>query len=214
MTYPQISILLPTYNRQDILDTTIALLRRHITYDGSLRFLVGDDGSIPYHNTANDVEVLRGPQRGLGANLNMLIRYAGDDLLFQMDDDHHLHAPLYLTPHADRLLTVDEDGWIRLMQVGSHHYTATLEGRYWRVLWNSPELYIPSNRPHLKHPRFHRHFGLYPEGLRLGATEEGFCHHCKTIATRMGGPAVLVPLDSTSEYGWDHVGDSWQGHGL
>lgn len=211
---PRISVLLPTYERHDVLAQTITLLDRHLVYSGDIRYIVGDDSAIMFTTEAPDVTVLRGPQRGLGANLNTLIRYAGDDLMLQMDDDHHLHAALDLTPHAQALLADERNGWIRLMQVGGHHYRAMLDQQYWRIDWASPELYIPSNRPHLKHPRFHRRYGLYPEGVRLGGTEEGFCHQAKRIALTHGGPDVLVPLDAVSERGWRHVGQSWQAHGL
>jgi glycosyltransferase involved in cell wall biosynthesis len=154
-----------------------------------------------------DITVIPGPNRGLGANLNRLIASTPDDYLFQLDDDHLLLGRLELNRHVIKLRDDQTAGWIRLMGIGYHDYIARLEENYWRIYWQSPEKYIPSNRPHLKHRRFHDHFGLYPEDVSLAETEDGFCDQCKA---RKGGPAVLVPLDVLTESGWDHVGESWQ----
>ena len=78
--------------------------------------------------------------------------------------------------------------------------------------------------PHLKHRRFHDYFGLYPEGMKLGETEEAFCHQCKRKVALWNKrkdkkeddaapPYVAVPLNSDSETAWMHVGDSWQAKG-
>ena len=155
---------------------------------------------------------------GLGANLNMLLHKAIEDgmkLFFQMDDDHVLKVPLDLNQHVEKLLTDEDVGWIRLMNIGGHKYEATLVGIYWQIHWDSPELYIPSNRPHLKHIRFLSTFGFYPVGKTLGETEEGYCHQCKDIAKKFKYkvPYVLVPLGVRTEDSWDHVGDSWQRKG-
>jgi hypothetical protein len=187
-----------------------------------------DTAQVVAHNFPSlSVTPVEGPRRGLGANLNGLIKQAAADgysLLFQLDDDHILMKPLDLKPHVEYLLAEasqesvrDWVAWIRLMGIGAHRYTATLDQRYWLVHWDSPELYIPSNRPHLKHILFHTYFGLYPEDKRLAETEEGFCHTCHDKAVTYYGtakPRVAVPLNSESETAWEHIGVSWQGEGL
>jgi hypothetical protein len=101
------------------------------------------------------------------------------------------------------------------MHIGGHHYCACLENHFWRILWESYELYITSNRPHLKRRRFHEFFGYYPENLSLGMTEETFCHHCHEVARDRPNPLnVYIPLDLPTESGWQHVGQSWQEKGL
>lgn len=227
MKYPLICVLLPTYNRAMVLQRTIDLLRAHLRYAGQIEYFVGDDGNDgvslnDLFRGDRDVTVIDGPRRGLGANINRLYANAtarGDVLLLQMDDDHHLHYDLDLTPHAAAIQMSETLSWIRLMQVSSHRYFAALNGAYWYVSWYSPELYIPSNRPHLKHPRFHTFYGMYPENLKLGETEEGFCHQCRDRAVEYlkdgaAVPVVGIPLDAGSERGWLHVGESWQGRGL
>jgi hypothetical protein len=151
---------------------------------------------------------------GYGANVNTLIKLmkrAHVDIMMQMDDDHILSLPLDLDEHISTLRTMPGAGWIRLMGIGAHKYVADLREHYWFVHWDSPELYIPSNRPHIKRIDFHDHFGMYPEGLKLGHTEEAFCHQCVDLSRKPGEhPYVLVPLNSDSETAWHHVGRSWQ----
>jgi len=209
MKWPEISVIIPTYNRPWVLRQTIDGLKKHLVYKGKVRYIVGIDGDIGHGKMFSgdgDIELAPGPNRGLGANLNQLISHAGKYML-QMDDDHLLTQRLDLTPHVRKLKRDKTVGWIRLMGVGYHDYIAALEENYWRVWWQSPELYIPSNRPHLKHRRFHDRFGLYPEDVTLGETEEGFCRQCKD---KKSGPSVLIPLDVLTESAWRHIGESWQ----
>lgn len=227
--WPGVSVLIPTYNRLQVVADTVAMLAQMIDYPGTLTFWLGVDNDkessrqvavfVLKHCGVN-VNAIEGPRRRnpaikgfLGANLNLLLRASrNDNLLMQMDDDHHLLRRLDLKPHVERLMTDETAGWIRLMGVGFHRYCGCLDGRYWRVNWDSPELYIPSNRPHIKHRRFHEFYGVYPEGLKLGETEERFCHQCKdkALMSLAYAPQVLVPLDTLTESGWDHVGQSFQ----
>lgn len=141
-----------------------------------------------------------------------------------MDDDHWLVKELDITPHVKKLMEDETAGAIRLMGIGGHRYTATLDGLYWRIDWNSAEVYIASNRPHLKSiSRFHGAYGLYPEGKKLGLTEEMFCHICidvakTTLERRWPTVDVLIPLDVATESGWQHNEHhgavSWQARGF
>lgn len=223
-----VSILIPTYNRKQIVIETVVRLLCHIKFDGHLEIIVsadGDDGTYEafdgtvanHHHSA--IKAMRGPRQksgqitGLGANLNQLLNAAVYPIIMQMDDDHWLNSDLDINRHVTKLLEAGPVAWIRLMGVGYHNYHAKLVGDYWHVDWDSPELYIPSNRPHLKHRRFHDFYGYYPEGLTLGETEEGFCHVCKDKAKVAGNegnlPHVCVPVSLHEEI-WMHVGDSWQ----
>ena len=207
-----IAVLLPTYNRPKILAQTIEKLRKNLTYDGYIQYYIGNDGDTL--DPIPDTVILDGPKKGLGANLNHLIKNAmsdGFELFLSLDDDHWLKHPLNLNGHAQKLLEDETVGWMRFMGVSYHKLKAEQEGIYWRVDWNSDGLYITSMRPHLKHVRFHQFFGYYKEGIKLGKTEESFCHQCKTKARKNdNAPQVLIPMDFPTETGWDHVGDSWQ----
>jgi hypothetical protein len=214
--WPTLGVLIPTYRRHEIVAQTVALLRENLCYSGEIEILVSEDGPDLPPVWQDGVRVIAGPGRGLGANLNALLSASVHcEVLLQSDDDNHLSGPLDLDPHVRTLLQEPLAGWIRLQYVADHHFRATLKGSYWWVDWDSPELYITSNKAHLKHRRFHDTFGMYPEDLNLAETENGFCWQCKDMAALPGvWPQVLVPLDVATESLWQHVGPSWQSKGF
>ena len=129
----------------------------------------------------------------------------------------HLLGTLDLHPHIEKLRDDPTCGFIRLWGVGGHNYHGNLEGNYWRIWWNSPELYIPSDRPHVKHARFHAFYGEYPEGLSTAVTEDAWCHQCKDRAGRDGVQLdVFVPQNQLTETTWEHAhwGQRWRDVGL
>jgi len=228
-----IGVLIPTFRRPAVLRRSLALLAEYLRYTGGpLRVLVSSDDPLDgtremvaeLSSLQRDdftITYLDGPRQGLGANLNFLLQASETDLWLQMDDDHLLLAPLSLDRHADHLLTHPEDGWIRLM-LGEwcsdptyyYRFEAANVGSYWRISWRSQEPYVASNRPHLKHRRFHEHYGMYPQGLKLYETEIQFCARCKEIGLAKGGPHVLIPMYLEPPETWDHGHDSWQDRGF
>lgn len=217
-----IAVIIPTYNRPDIVIQCVYALRNRLNYSGTIHYYIGNDGepfSAAQKTFLNfaDITILDAPKRGLGANLNHLINATTEPLILQLDDDHILDKPLDLDRHAAMLESNPQAGVIRLCLIAGHHYFASLDGSsYWWLAWTSPELYLCSNRPHLKRRDFHAFAGLYPENVKLGETEEGFCHQAKDRASALDYvcPSVLVPLDVLTESSWQHVGDSWQAKGL
>lgn len=218
MIYPALAVILPTYNRAETVWQTIDLLQRNLVYSGYVEYFVGCDGDDHTPEKLSDMKytnILEEPSGSFGANINRLIKLAidtGFDFFMQMDDDHWLMEPMDINNFIKDLDRLEDAGWIRLMGIGAHDLRATLKGVYWYVDWDSPELYITSMRPHIKHVRFIESFGFYPEGEKLGLTEEGYCHQCKNSATE-DSPKVLVPLDTRTESSWSHVGKSWQAKG-
>lgn len=224
MEWPHLSILVVTYNRKEVVQEALRRLKEHAYYVGPMSYIVADDGSDDgtqemLSTTYPDVTLVQSNRLGLGANANAGLReamYRGP-LILQLQDDLHLLSHLDLHPHAERLVNDETSGYIRLWGVGGHRYHAALDGNYWRVWWNSPDLYIPSDRPHIKHRRFHEFFGLYPEGLKAAETEDAWCHQCKDRAG-IGGRVldVLVPQNYLTETTWEHVGwhTRWREKGL
>lgn len=221
MSMPTLAVLVVTYERPQLLAQTLAALTARLSYDGLLRFVIADDGSQDdeTHQIATGYGDLVITQRGgLGANSNAGLRFAFEraDLVLQLQDDMHLLQPLDLTPHVQWLIDHPQDGYIRLWGVGGHNYTATLDQRYWRIDWRSDELYIASDRPHLKHRRFHDAVGLYPEGLPSAATEEAWAHQSKDAGKAGRAPFVLVPHAYDTESNFEHTGwhSRWRDKGL
>ena len=224
MEHPPIAVLIPTYNRAATVAAAVKGFRTHAAthYPGKVTFYVGcdgDDETPSVFTGVDDVVVFdNGTPLGLGANLNMLISSTTEPVLFQMDDDHILKQEIDLTSHVHALYDNEKIGWIRLYGVGFHKYVAHLDGHYWIVRWDSPELYINSMRPHIKLRAWHAKYGMYPEGVRLGQTEEQFCHQCKNIGVKdvanwSSSMHVAIPLIGDTENSWDHVGSSWQAKG-
>lgn len=230
MNYPPVSVIIPTYNRPGVLLGALRALAKNLRYKGYIRVHVGNDGSaLDWENimrAANPYasSLYQDPTGSLGANLNRLLLESEHDVFLQLDDDHILQSPLDITPHVARLMQDDNAGWIRLWLPectcdGSqyYHFQAKMKGAYWAIKPEG-ELYGPSNRPHLKHRRFHEHFGYYTPGLKLGQTEDDFCHRWQAKAQHGGGPDVLIPVHLGSPYQWRHgeqVGvKSWQAEGL
>ena len=215
MSWPTLAVIIPTYNRSKILEKCVESIFQYVSYSGKIEFYIGNDGKETIgdwnHQYGSFMHIINGKSGSLGANLNRLINAANADVMLQLDDDHILLEPLNLDPHVKHLSDNKAAGWIRLMEVAEHKFHAYLIGSYWYIVWDSDELYIPSNRPHLKHKRFHNQYGLYFENYKLGATEDSFCHKCIDYGRKNDKLSrVLVPLNVNTESMWDHIGQSWQ----
>jgi glycosyltransferase involved in cell wall biosynthesis len=222
--WPTLAINIVTYQRIDTLRETLRRLHTHLWYEGEKRYFVADDGSDDGTQAMlleewPDAVLVQSNRSGLGANTNAGLRASLGvaDYVLQLQDDMHLLVTLDMHPHIERLRDDPTCGFIRLWGVGGHRYKGNLEGNYWRIHWDSDDLYIPSDRPHVKHRRFHEHFGVYPEGLATGHTEEAWCHQCKNRAGLDGKQLdVFVPQNQLTESTWEHVhwGDRWRDKGL
>ena len=221
-----LTVIIPTYNREQALTATIRKIDRNLKYRGSIEYLVGNDGD-PINKgvtlSSPRVTILDGPKRGHGANLNMLLRAAGDDaLVLQIDHDHWLEKPLDINDYVEDLYNDQFNiGWIRLFMGERQDYyspdtyyklQAATYGPYWYISPGSPELYIASHRPHLKRVSFHsEYYGWYPENKKLGPTEEGWCHMYKDKRTYdkwHDSPWIVVPMLGLLYDQWKHEGVS------
>lgn len=224
MELPTISCLILTYNRREMVLETIRRLQEHLKYSGNIQYVVSDDGSDDGTQAAlleefPGLALVQNNRVGLGASNNRGLErcWANGDIVLQLQDDLYCQKDLPLDLHVEKLLADETCGFIRLWGVAGHRYQGALEGGYWRVWWNSPELYIPSDRPHIKHGRFHAFFGYYPEGRKTAETEEAFCHQCKDRAGLNGKQLdVFVPVTVDTEGSFEHMayGSRWRAVGL
>lgn len=229
MDYPDISVLITTYERWELLSPCLQLLRTYLYYPGNIRYVLADDGDTSetarrmadnfedFEDKDFQWEIIGGERLGLGGNTNRALKTIQTDIVLQLQDDYFLRKPLDLTPHVEKLLADESAGWVRLRLLNGQRFTASIEDRYWRINWFSDEGYICSDQPHLKHMRFHQAFGYYPEGLRVADTENEWCWRVRKEAQDNGGPGVLVPTWWDADSAWTHEGDgelSWKDKGL
>lgn len=85
-----------------------------------------------------------------------------------------------------------------------------------RVTWlellpQSPTLWLYSHGPHLKQFDFHVTYGLYPEGLKLGVTEEAYAHVVKNMLVNHPSSPKIAVLPEWIHMHFDHIGVSYQG---
>lgn len=228
---PPIAILVITYNRANTLQKTLRLLHEHVMYSGDQQYFVADDGSTDgtqamikewgwrgIYPKNMQLNLIQSDRKGLGANANAGLRAAFEysPIVLQLQDDMQPTKPLLLDAHVQKLQDDPLAGFIRLWGVAGHKYKAELDGGYWGISWDSPEHYIASDRPHIKHKRFHEAVGLYPEGRTTGDTEEAWCHQVRAVVNSgTVVPRVFVPLIDT-EYNFEHVcyGQRWRDEGL
>lgn len=222
---PPIAVLIITYNRVVVLEQTIQRLVEQLRYQGSMQLFIADDGStdgtqdmIAHLSEWWRPKLIQSDRMGLGANANAGLRAAFEysPIVLQLQDDMQPTKPLLLDHHVQKLQDDPSAGFIRLWGVAGHKYKAELDGGYWGISWDSPEHYIASDRPHIKHKRFHEAVGLYPEGRTTGDTEEAWCHQVRAVVNSgTVVPRVFVPLIDT-EYNFEHVcyGQRWRDEGL
>lgn len=221
-----ITILIVTYDRPTEIRRTIDALRDKIQYAGPLRWHIADDGS-PDNYVANvvrdyqehlDITATVTPRLGWGANVNKALQHPRmTDLVFLCEDDYIALHPLNFNHGAALLLSSDHLGVVR--------YDG-LEGHVGLNMWlkecrvagdtfsyleidreKSTHLNIYSNRPHLRHRRWHDALGLYPENLPLGKTEEAYAHR---VRNRLDAPGFAILMDGLPR-AFDHIGKSRQG---
>lgn len=172
---------------------------------------------------------------GWGRNANHLLKYVFDEIkasyLFFIEDDYVLTRPLDLasgialmqqepglgmlryratagTPVRYQQHETDIRGWLP----DYREYRAYVNGKltWLELLPGSPTLWLYSNGPHLKSRVFHEIYGAYPEGLKLGETEEYFAHMVKEkINSHPNTPKIGV-LPEWIYMHFDHVGVSFQ----
>lgn len=165
---------------------------------------------------------------GWAGNFNHAYSQVKDDFVLLIEDDYVLTRDIDISPLVALMLAHTGIGLVRLDGIAGHkavchvaetdisdympHYRQGigLPGKlnYFLMDNSSRELWLYSNRPHIKHRRFHEFYGLYPEGLKLGATEESMAHIVKDKMTLEGAPAIAVPFDANSYF--DHIGKSYQ----
>lgn len=170
---------------------------------------------------------------GWGRNANHLLDVAFADcpLLFMMEDDYVLKRPLDLSAGVALMQQEPVLGMLRYRSTAGmpvlYYQRETDIAAYYpdyreyqgytlgKVTWlelmaNSPSLWLYSNGPHLKSREFHGVYGRYPEGMKLGTTEESFAHIVKDMMMTHPATPKIAVLPEWVYMHWDHIGVSYQ----
>jgi len=214
-----ITVIFVTWNRRAELYRTVEAFMRNVVYDHRLLTLhIADDNSPepyiqdiikewPEYNWTYTIT----NRKGWGANVNTAIKAAKTDYIFLNEDDYVAQAPFNLWDGIRVLEEIPDIGCIRYNHLVGHlgmrlnveqtpsnvHYLRIIKAE-------SQFLYVYSNRPHLQHRRFWETYGPYPEGMRLGETEETYAKW----VFHNPGPDVAILYNGTIDY--HHVGRSFQ----
>lgn len=225
--WPELTILLVTYDRPNEVRRTIHALREHIVYPIPPRWHLADDNSpgdyldsirreftdLSFSHSVTD-------RKGWSANVNTALRAIKSHYVFLCEDDYIAKRPVDLRCGVALMEAMDTIGLVRYDGISGHHLNLFLRevkntkvGRldFMLIDKESPHLNVYSHRPHLKrHPQFHEVYGYYKEAHpgepHLGVSEVEFAHRIKD----KDGPAFAI-LDDGIVTAFSHVGHSRQG---
>lgn len=228
---PTIGVQICTFSRPREIRLCIDALLKYLHYS-ELIWLVCDDstGGDYVERLAADYPFLQfciTPRRaGWGVNVNLGLDYLealGIDYIYFTEDDYILTKDIDLNVGM-HLLQDPQIGLVRYDGLAGHRLDMTLEEMdypgnregvgidkltYARLLKSSRNLNIYSNRPHLKHRRFHDYYGRYIEGQRLGMTETNFAHRVRDIMVFEEAPQIVALPEYILRH-YDDIGVSFQ----
>lgn len=254
MAFPEVVILIITYDRYEVLKKTLAALKQFVDYpNDKLHILVSDDstGGLYLANLRKLkdykdwgleglVAISTDERSGWGKHVNRAMAYIAYNYptvryVLQLEDDYVLTRPLDLKLGAALMEAKPDIGMLRYRGTAGGHAiyhqfeadiaalypdysegVANVKGRvnYLQIDSNSGYLYsMYSNGVHLKrlgNDGFHAFYSAYPEGMKLGATEESYAIWVKLRMKDAGAPAIAILPDWVAMH-WEHVGKSWQG---
>ncbi len=239
--FPPVTVLICTYNRLDEILMTVEALSEFLYYPQLRWLVCDDSSPHGYiHKLRKEglfrklgVEVVStNKNSGWGANVNNGLRAVKTNYIFFIEDDYVLDCPLDLRLGVALLETKPHIGMLRYRGTAGdipvyHQFQADISafvplyqegispvrGKMTYLQFNagSPTAYVYSHGAHLKHRRFHQFYGMYPEGRKLGETEEAFAIQVKGMMTAAPdtAPGICI-LPQWIPMWFDHIGVSHQ----
>ena len=221
--WPDITIMVITFDRPTEIRRTLYALSAYLEYGGKLLWHLADDGSPDgylqslrdeYPDLQLTVSVTK--RQGWAANVNKALASVKTDYVFLCEDDYVCKRPLNLTRGVALLEAVPTVGLVRYDGIAGHDLDLHLREVKTRAgmlnymtidRHTSPHLHVYSNRPHLAHRRFRDWYGEYRVGKPLGQTEEDYAFRVKDDEE---GPEVAILSDGIAR-AFKHIGKSRQG---
>jgi hypothetical protein len=237
VSWPPVTLVLITFRRPEIIRRTLDSLVHHLSYP-NLGLHIADDGTggdyvkdiIKDYQPLFDKPITSTitERGGWGKNANEALKVAAR-FVYQQEDDYMLKQDLDLRRGVATLLDTNI-AYLRYRGIAGHRLTCHVREAKgeWGSEFTRPgtgvpgvtvfeidrrlgrELYVYTHGPHLKEvPAFHGAFGMYAEGLPLGATEEEFAHRIRDWE-EVGVDLALGVLPEWVEMQYDHIGESYQ----
>lgn len=188
MNWPNLCLMLLTYERTAYARKTLLSALDHIRTTEPLLVHIADDGSsfehrdILYtiahgHSSVQGVTISNSERGGYGKNYNLatMAVHSIADIILPLEDDWELTRPLDLDP----LVAALREGSFGSIRLGYIGFTQSLRGEFVHAAAatflqldpDSPEPHVWSGHPRLETREWQRHAGPWPEGLDPGATE-------------------------------------------
>lgn len=198
--WPPIIIVLITYRRLNLALRTIKCLKERLDYP-NIGWHIADDGSGPdYVQRLVDeigptyaITVSDAARGGVGKSMNMGIQAALSraDLLLMVEDDWCLRERLDMRPVVQLFMEREDVGMVRFGYLSPYVSGKIISAanELWWLLDRLSDHYVFTGHPSLRHRRFHDAYGLYPEGLGPGQTEDAMCG----IFDTGSGPEIVWP---------------------
>lgn len=239
--WPQVDVIIVTYKRYEEIQRTVSSLVENLHYPNLRWLIADDATPGNYVPRLKKLKLFKDINAefvpadnnlGWGGNVNRALRYSTAPIIYQQEDDYELMRPIDLRLGVALLL--EKANVLAMLRyrgtagdhVIFHQFQADMTPYIpdWREVMghpggltylqldgHSPSAYLYSNGAQLKTRRFHEFYGEYPEGKRLGDTEETMAVRVKSMmqtdANNAPGIALLpefVPMV------YDHFGASFQ----
>jgi len=222
-TWPDVAVQIITYERPGEIRRVIVALTKYLQYDGKLVWYLADDGSkgnyvleIQRDFPKINFRVSVTKRLGWGANVTRCMQMIGEKYILLCEDDYVALQQLDINKGVALLNSTANIGLVRYDGLAGHRLNLAIEEvstplgvlQYLEILKSSRGLNVYSNRPHLKHKKFHRAYGEYPMNKSLGETESAFAHRVKDALEK--GPKIIT-LENGIVRAFNHIGKSRQG---
>lgn len=216
--YPEVVILLITYERTAIALKTINGIKEKIHYP-KLSWHIADDGSNGNHVSSlinaigpgYQVTVSNTGGHSVGRSMNLGIKEVlkRADMWLHWEDDWIPRFDIELIRCVDLLEQRQDIGMIRLGRLVPEGLRAVLTYNagyiWWKLEKDPPKGWSWNGNASMRHRRFFDAYGVYPEGMTPGKTEEIYLYY---RFNEINGPQVAWPAWLPYDI-CDHIGDPY-----
>lgn len=170
---------------------------------------------------------------GIGASMNNGLANVRTEFVYCTQDDFEMVQPLDLRKSIALMMCQPNVGIIRYAALGSdqlyiyrqhevdvsewlpEHISGptSLAGKcvYLIIDRESPSLYVYSDNAHLRRMSWMDTYGMHPTHLKLGASEDWYCHRVKDVMRENGDALWIVCFPENINSTFKHVSaHSWQ----